>query len=90
MSSSTVGVPLTRGIDDPMPALWPLRANSVRRTVTLHGTPDPDWATGILLSGVARDIAVGSAGEVTWEHSAGLSARTDGMGNLVMILLHAQ
>ena len=65
MSSSTVGIPLTRGIDDPLPALWPLRANSVRRTVTLHGTPEPDWASGIVLSGIARDIAIGPEGSIT-------------------------
>ncbi|CAB4668783.1 unannotated protein [freshwater metagenome] len=85
MSSSTVGIPLARGMDDPMPELWPIRANSVRRTVTLHGTPDPNWASGILLSGIARDIAIGPGGEITWVHSAGLSARTNGVGNILMI-----
>ncbi|MEI7453597.1 MAG: DUF2889 domain-containing protein [Actinomycetes bacterium] len=85
MSISVIGVPLQRGMDNPLPQLWALRPHSVRRTITLSGTPDPDWASGILLRGTARDVAVDAQGKVSWEHSAQLSARTDAMGALVTI-----
>ncbi|CAB4888378.1 MAG: DUF2889 domain-containing protein [Actinobacteria bacterium] len=85
MATSTVGIALERGIDDPLPQLWDLRPLSVRRTVTMNGTPDPDWASGVLLSGSARDVAVDGQGNIAWEHTAQLSARADGAGFLLTI-----
>ncbi|MDO8733301.1 MAG: DUF2889 domain-containing protein [Actinomycetota bacterium] len=82
--TNPVGVPLARGITQPLDELWARRPNSVRRTATLSATPGPQWS-GFAVEGVARDAAFGADGELLSSRSGRLSAQVDPMGNLESI-----
>ncbi len=57
--TNPVGVPLARGITQPLEQLWTRKPNSVRRTTTLSALPGPQWS-GFAVEGVARDAVFGA------------------------------
>ncbi len=79
--TNPVGVPLARGITNPLDQLWSHRPNSVRRTSTLSATPGEHWA-GFSVVGVARDAVFDADGELVTTSAGRLTAQVDPMGNL--------
>jgi len=79
--AQTVGVPLARGITQPLEQLWGHAPHSVRRTMTLGATPGEHWS-GFAVRGIARDAAFGPDGLLLSETTGEIRAQVDAMGNL--------
>ncbi len=79
--SNPVGVPLARGITNPLEHLWGHKPNSVRRSSTLSATPGAHWV-GFSVDGVARDAVFGAEGELLSSSFGRLQAVVDQMGNI--------
>lgn len=76
------GVPLARGITDPVERLWTREPGSVRRTVTITAAPIDGWAGGYHVVGVARDVVVGADRSIVLEQQASLVANMDDIGKV--------
>ncbi|MFA7324347.1 MAG: DUF2889 domain-containing protein [Candidatus Nanopelagicales bacterium] len=76
------GVPLERGITDPLDALWTREPDSVRRTVTITAAPINGWDGGYHVVGIARDIVIGPDRSIQLEQAARLVANMDPIGKV--------
>ena len=79
--TNQVGVPLARGITNPLGQLWQHQPNSVRRTSTLSATPGRQWS-GFSVEGVARDAVFGADGQLLRTAQGRLRAKVDQKGHL--------
>jgi hypothetical protein len=76
------GVPLARGITDPVERLWTREPGSVRRTVTITAAPIDGWAGGYHVMGIARDVVMDAEGSIVLEQQASLVATMDDIGTV--------
>lgn len=76
------GVPLARGITDPLDALWTREPGSVRRTMTVTAVPINGWDGGYHVVGFARDAVVGADRSLTSVQEARLVANMDPIGKV--------